>query len=159
FTQPLIVDEELTILAGHARYEAAKRLNLPSIPCRILPDLSDEEKAAYVIADNKIADESSWDMESLIPELGKIADLGLDEDFASILAPSAFGIPDSDLSAQYKPVLDPVQGAGMGVTDEAVAKEKERLASQFEEGEGQALVRLTCPHCDESFVIEKRIVA
>lgn len=159
FTQPLIVDEHFTILAGHARYEAAKRLQLPSVPCRILPDLSDDEKAAYVIADNKIADESSWDMERLIPELGKISSLDLDEDFASILASSSFGIVEEDFNTQYKPVLDPVQGAGMGVTDEAVAKEKERLENQFEEGEGQALVRLTCPHCDETFVIEKRIVA
>jgi hypothetical protein len=159
FTQPLIIDEELTILAGHARYEAAKRLNLDAVPCRILSDLSSDEKAAYVIADNKIADEASWDYDNLIPELERIADLSFDEDFAAIFDPIGFGLLDEDPADQYKPVLDPIQGAGLNVTDSSVQKEKERLESQFEEGQGQALVRLTCPHCDESFVIEKRIVA
>ena len=165
FTQPIIVDEELTILAGHARYEAAKRLNLEYLPCRILPNLSPEEKSAYVIADNKIADESSWDHDNLLQELGKISSLNLDEDIASILAPSSFGLSDDDLRSatdedhQYKPILNPTQGAGLGVTDASVQREEQRLASQFNDKAEQALIQLTCPHCDETFTIEKRIAS
>jgi len=165
FTQPLIVDEEFTILAGHARFEAAKRLDLEYLPCRILRDLSPEEKSAYVIADNKIADESSWDHENLLDELGKITSLDFDEDIASILAPSSFGLSDEELRSisdedrQYKPILNPTQGAGLGVTDATVQREEQRLASQFSDKAEQALIQLTCPHCDESFTIEKRIAS
>lgn len=165
FTQPLIVDEEFTILAGHARYEAAKSLNLVYLPCRILSNLTPEEKSAYVIADNKIADESSWDHENLIGELEKITAIDFDDDIASILAPSSFGLSDEELRSitdedrQYKPILNPTQGAGLGVTDATVQREEQRLASQFDDKSEQALVRLTCPHCDESFTIEKRIAS
>jgi len=157
FTQPLILDEEFTILAGHARFEVAKRLDLEYLPCRILKNLSPEEKSAYVIADNKIADESSWDYENLLQELGKITALNLDDDIASILAPSSFGLSDEDY--QYKPTLSPTQGAGLNVTDATIQREDQRLASQYDACGEQSLIQLTCPHCDESFTIEKRIVS
>lgn len=78
FTQPVIVDESYTILAGHGRYEAAQLLSLPSVPVRIVSGLSEQEKKAYVIADNKIAEQSTWDEENLLSELAQLQDFDAD---------------------------------------------------------------------------------
>ena len=58
FTQPIVCDEEKTILSGHGRYEAAKQMQIDEVPIRIVKNLNDAQKKAYVIADNKIAEQS-----------------------------------------------------------------------------------------------------
>ena len=65
FNQPILVDEKLIVLAGHGRLEAAKRLKLKKVPTIKITDLSEEQKQAYVIADNKIAEQSDWDIQKL----------------------------------------------------------------------------------------------
>ena len=55
FTNPVLSDEDNSILAGHGRVEAAKLLNMSQVPCRRLADMSASEKRAYVVADNKLA--------------------------------------------------------------------------------------------------------
>ena len=55
FTQPIVCDEEKTILSGHGRYEAAKQMQIDEVPIRIVENLTDAQKKAYVIADNKFA--------------------------------------------------------------------------------------------------------
>lgn len=69
FTAPVLTDEHGTILSGHGRVEAAKSLSLPSIPVRVIPGLTEAQKRAYVIADNKIAEQSKWDGGLLKSEL------------------------------------------------------------------------------------------
>jgi DNA modification methylase len=61
FTNPLLIDEHNTIIAGHGRLEAALLAGLFEVPCIVLPGLSPEQKAALVIADNKIALDAGWD--------------------------------------------------------------------------------------------------
>jgi len=90
FTQPVILDEEFTILAGHGRFEAARRLNLDTIPCRILKGLTQKEKSAYIISDNKVAEESSWDTNMLLNELDSISDLDLGKDLNALLNQNTF---------------------------------------------------------------------
>lgn len=65
FTNPLLIDEHNTIIAGHGRLEAACLLGLTEVPCIILDGLTDEQKAAYVIADNKLALNAGWDYDIL----------------------------------------------------------------------------------------------
>lgn len=65
FTNPLLVDENNVIIAGHCRLEAAIRANLEQVPCIIVAGLSDAQKAALVIADNKLALNASWDLDIL----------------------------------------------------------------------------------------------
>lgn len=69
FTAPVLVDEAGTILSGHGRVQAAKALDLPTIPTRVIPDLSEAKKRAYVIADNKLAQLAGWDATLLKDEL------------------------------------------------------------------------------------------
>ena len=75
FTNPILVDGESGIIAGHGRLEAAKVLNLSKVPVIQLDHLSEEQKRAYVIADNKIALNAGWDLDALNFEIGALRDL------------------------------------------------------------------------------------
>lgn len=78
FTNPILVAEDMTILAGHGRLEAARSLGLEKVPCVVLAHLSDAERRAYVIADNKLAELAGWDQDLLRLELGELRDLEFD---------------------------------------------------------------------------------
>lgn len=73
FTNPVLVDENSCLIAGHGRLQAAKELGLEAIPVITVPHLTATQKRALVIADNKIAMNSSWDMEILSEELKILA--------------------------------------------------------------------------------------
>lgn len=73
FKVPIVIDETGEIVAGHTRYEAAKRLGLETVPCVVADDLTDEQVQAYRLADNKASDLSTWDYEMLEIELEAIA--------------------------------------------------------------------------------------
>jgi ParB-like chromosome segregation protein Spo0J len=69
FNNPVLVDDELNIIAGHGRVLAAGVLDLKEVPCVKLSHLTENQKKAYIIADNKIALNSGWDTELLKLEL------------------------------------------------------------------------------------------
>lgn len=73
WTGPILVDERENILAGHARYEAAKLLGLREIPVTVVSGLSEARKRALALADNRIAERSGWDRGALAAELGELA--------------------------------------------------------------------------------------
>lgn len=81
FTNPVLIDAENTILAGHGRVEAAKLLDLATVPCVRLEHMTPSQKRAYVIADNKLALNAGWDDTILAEELEALLaepDLGFD---------------------------------------------------------------------------------
>lgn len=80
FTNPVLVDDEMTILAGHGRVAAAKSLGMTSVPCVRLSHMSPEQKRAYVLADNKLALNAGWDDDILACELEALLDMDLDFD-------------------------------------------------------------------------------
>ena len=91
FTQPIVCDEEKTILSGHGRYEAAKQMQIDEVPIRIVENLTDAQKKAYVIADNKIAEQSEWDEQKVLDELAELANLDdLHQDIVDILDYNTF---------------------------------------------------------------------
>ena len=69
FTNPLLIDENNLIIAGHGRLEAAKKLGMDSVPCIVIDGLDKIEKKALIIADNKIALNAGWDPDLLRSEL------------------------------------------------------------------------------------------
>jgi DNA modification methylase len=79
FGAPVLVDETLTLIAGHGRLRAAELLGLPEIPAVELHGLSDAQKRALALADNKIGDNAGWDRERLAIELPELADLLIKE--------------------------------------------------------------------------------
>ena len=93
FTNPVLIDGEMTILAGHGRVAAAKLLGLETVPCVRIEYMSEAEKRAYVLADNKLALNAGWDEELLAGELGALLDMnGLDFD----VSVTGFSIPEID---------------------------------------------------------------
>ncbi len=80
FTNPILIDEEQTIIAGHGRVMAAEVLSMPTVPCIRLSGLSEAQRKAYVIADNKLALNAGWDIDALSIEINQLADLDFDLD-------------------------------------------------------------------------------
>lgn len=106
FTNPILIADDSTIIAGHGRFLAAEVLGLTKIPCIKLTGLSDADRRAYVIADNKLAENAGWDKELLKLELGSLerADFDLDvlgfseKDLSKLMASDTLGgdIPKQD---------------------------------------------------------------
>lgn len=78
FLFPVIVDMNYTIVAGHTRVRACRELGLPSVPCIIADELTEEQVNFFRLVDNKTSEYSDWDFEKLKSELSLI-DLTLDE--------------------------------------------------------------------------------
>ena len=76
FTNPLLIDADDGIIAGHGRLMAAQHLKLKEVPTIALPDLTDTQKRAYIIADNKLALNAGWDIELLSIELNSLKEDG-----------------------------------------------------------------------------------
>ncbi len=80
FTNPVLIDESNVLIAGHGRLEAAKTLGLSQIPSIRIAQLSDAEKRALMLADNKIAMNAGWDIEILTRELADLSSMELSFD-------------------------------------------------------------------------------
>src|SRR6516162_7766173 len=78
FCNPVLVDDAKQIIAGHGRVEAAKLLGIDAVPTCKLSHLSEGEKRAYVLADNKLAEKAGWDRELLAIELQGLIELDVD---------------------------------------------------------------------------------
>jgi DNA modification methylase len=78
WTNPVLVDGDSGIIAGHGRVLAARKLGMTTVPVIELAGMSDAEKRAYIIADNKLAMKAGWDESMLAAEIGDLKDLGFD---------------------------------------------------------------------------------
>ncbi|MBU2249921.1 MAG: DUF4417 domain-containing protein [Gammaproteobacteria bacterium] len=110
FTNPLLIDPEGGIIAGHGRLIAAKELEMRRVPCIVLGGLTDSEKRAVIIADNKISADGVWDDEVLKAELAHLSDLSFDMDLTGF---------DFKSIGDLDPKLTPVDSE---VTDEMVTE-------------------------------------
>jgi DNA modification methylase len=109
FTNPVLVDGDGVIIAGHGRTMAAQRLGMKEVPCLRLSHLTEAQKRAYIIADNKLALNAGWDDEMLSVELRNLRD----EDFDLSLT----GFDDAELSALL------ADAVADGLTDEDAVPE------------------------------------
>ena len=107
FNNPILVDEQNVVIAGHGRLAAAQKLGLLQVPVIRLSHLNAKEKKAYILADNRLAEKSSWKHDQLAMEL---KELSVDADFD--LSLTGFETPETDLilygqgSADKSEVLD-----------------------------------------------------
>lgn len=96
FNNPVLIDKADGIVAGHGRVEAAKLLGLPTVPAIRLEHLTEAQKRAYILADNKLAEKAGWDREILAIELQNLTELELDFD----VAVTGFEMPEIDVLIQ-----------------------------------------------------------
>ena len=119
WTNPVLIDSQGTIIAGHGRVMAARALNIVEIPCIRLTHLSESQIRAYVIADNKLALNAGWDEEMLNSELRALAEEGdivkmtgfSDEELAELLLPPEVELT-GDLDEVPEPPVDPITKTG-----------------------------------------------
>lgn len=127
FKNPIIVDKDNVIVAGHTRYKAAKKLNLDKVPIIKADDLTPAQIKAFRIADNKVAEYSSWDNELLSIELEGLQDL----DFYLDLT----GLEEWEIDNLINPVSDE------DLQDFFIEKEEKEKEPK----------KIKCPHCGEEF--------
>ena len=79
FKNPIILDKNNVIIAGHTRYKAAQKLGLTEVPCLIADDLTPAQVKAFRLADNKVAEAAEWNMDMLKIELEGIEDIDMSD--------------------------------------------------------------------------------
>jgi len=125
FCNPVLIDKEGTIIAGHGRVLAATRMELEHVPCLRLSHLTDAQRRAYVIADNRLALNAGWDSELLANEL---ADLHADDFDLGLLA---FDPDELETLLGISPDFQP--------------------GTEDEQGQLDEKAPVTCPSCKHEF--------
>lgn len=133
FTNPVLIDETDTLIAGHGRLAAAQELGLDSVPCIVLDHLTPQQRRAYVIADNKLALNAAWDIGLLQSEI----ELLTDADFDIAL----LGFSDSEL-----------EGLASGGWDTDLQAAVDSHGENIDGIEGKIVVR--CPSIDRDDLID-----
>jgi len=127
FTNPILIDEHNEIIAGHGRLEAAQKIGITLVPTIILEGLNEEQKKAYVIADNRLALNAGWDLDLLSVELKGLDEIGFDLDL--------LGFDQNELSQimAVSPDFEPASEDEQGKLDQLDPK------------------WVDCPHCGKEF--------
>lgn len=86
FINPVLIDENKNVIAGHGRIEAAKKLNMQEVPTITIEGLSDDERKAYILADNKLSELAEWDNKLIAQELKDLQDLGFNTEVTGFSA-------------------------------------------------------------------------
>jgi DNA modification methylase len=120
FNNPVLIDDKGQVIAGHGRVEAAKLLGLHAVPTVRLSNLSEVDKRAYVLADNKLAAKAGWDREMLATELQGLLELNFDIELTGFEMPEVDVVLDEAQEAKDSPAgpedAAPEYGAGLTVT-------------------------------------------
>lgn len=77
FLTPCLIDQDFNLIAGHGRVEAAKALGMKEVPCVFVENLTEEQRKAYILADNKLSELAEWDLEILNKELAELSEAGM----------------------------------------------------------------------------------
>jgi ParB-like chromosome segregation protein Spo0J len=125
FRSPVLIDGENGIIAGHGRVEAARKLGLAEVPCIDCSDMSETQKRAFALADNRIALNAGWDDAMLGLELADLADLEADLE--------ALGFSPAELEQLVGEVPDFAP------------------AHESDQGRLDAKADVTCPNCGHAF--------
>jgi ParB-like chromosome segregation protein Spo0J len=123
FTNPILIDSKQGIIAGHGRLAAAKELGLDKVPCIDLSHLTEEQKRAYIIADNKLALNGGWNEDLLRLELTDLKELGANLELTGFDA--------------------------MELADIMLGKDVE--FKEYDESAADDVQMLTCPKCGHTF--------
>ena len=121
FKVPILIDQNDVIIAGHTRKLAAQELGMIQVPCICVSDLSSEQVRAFRLADNKVAEFSSWDPDKLADELAAIMDIDM----------TVFDFPDMALDE-------------LDVSDEDFLQDTEIVKDRTPK-------TIICPHCGKEF--------
>lgn len=129
FRQPIVVDRDGVIVAGHTRFRAAKLLDLATVPVHVAADLTEQQARAYRLADNRTSELATWDFDSLARELQELQAGG---------ALAGVGWTNEEIGR----MIDSLTPENPKNADEGQA---------FDESAADEVAMLMCPHCGKSF--------
>ncbi|MBF0342565.1 MAG: site-specific DNA-methyltransferase [Magnetococcales bacterium] len=112
FTNPILVDSQSGIIAGHCRMMAARKLKMATVPVIVLDHLNDVQRRAYILADNQLALQAGWDFDIMDVEIERLRDDGFDLDL--------LGFSDDDLAGILDRIGDDEEGDGEGGGEEII---------------------------------------
>ena len=111
FTNPILIDKDNSIIAGHGRLQAVKRLGLEEVPCILISGLTKTQIKALIIADNQLALNAGWDLEKLSVKIEGLEDdkfdislLGFDDKFLNALKDEKKGLTEDDAVPDLKEI-------------------------------------------------------
>lgn len=152
WTVPVLIDEKGMVIAGHGRVYAARKLGMDEVPCIVADRWSEEQKRAYVIADNKLQEGSEWDYATMASELRDLMDGGFDVDLTGIsnteLQVFSGTESDDEFSFDFSPDISPVNmSEPVGMSDEGPRKKTDEGYVEFaivmqEENKRRLMTRL-----------------
>lgn len=120
FVNPVLIDKDKNIIAGHGRCEAAKAEGIREVPCVMVEHLTEAQKKAYIIADNKLALDAGWDNEILAVELESLKDLNFDVELTGF---NAAEIDDLFSNIHDKEVADDDFDVDAALEEEPISKQ------------------------------------
>lgn len=121
FKNPIILDKDNVIIAGHTRLKAAKKLGIKEVPCIMADDLTEEQVKAFRLADNKVGEIATWDFELLDMEL---VDIDLD------MTAFGFEFDEDEVEIERKDLSDDVEESTVIVVE---CDDEKELESTFNE--------------------------
>lgn len=155
FQQPIVVDVGMNIVVGHTRYEASKILGLKEVPT-VIADISPEKIKAYRIADNRLNQDSLWDLGKLNAEIGDLLDINFDLNDLGFFEKEIENIVvgnDKDIDA-YVPTLNPMQ-KHKDIEEKDINKAKDKERERFDNRHIETR-EIICPSCYHEFKINSQ---
>lgn len=149
FRVPLVIDADGIVVCGHTRLKAALELGMTKVPCVRVTDLTEDEIKAFRLADNKIAEMSSWDYSVLDEELEGLKEDGFDD-------MEGFGFADDVFRGDDEPGPESSgedKSPDGDVTDDG--EERKRIVILFEESEREGLETILATKLDGAFCTVK----
>ena len=110
FINPIIIDKNFNVIAGHGRLTAAKQENFDKVPCIFADHMTDAQKKAYILADNRMALDAGWDTELLAIEMEELQNLGFNLDLT--------GFDDSEIADLFAVSSDEVKEDNFDIDSE-----------------------------------------
>lgn len=123
--QPIVVDKNNIVIAGHTRLRAAKKLKLASVPILVADNLTDDQVRAYRLADNKTGELAIWDDNLLSDELNQIVDIDMEEFGFNLSEPEEKPLPDlsDNINEKFQVIIDCENEQDLQATYEKLTEE------------------------------------
>lgn len=155
FVTPILIDEKLNVIAGHGRLEAAKAEGMTTVPCVLVGDLTEEQRRAYILADNRLAESATWNEGLLQIELAALQVLDFDVSTAGFeiastaeieVAGYTRSVPGSKAKEETEADAEPEPEAK---PERKTSQKAEVIAEEVPETE--TVTFCTCPNCGHQF--------
>lgn len=105
FLTPCLIDKEYNLIAGHGRVQAAMEMGMESVPCVFIEGLTEAQRKAYILADNRLGELGEWDMDLVMEELTSLNDMDFDVSITGFDFDSLIATADEVVDDEYEPVV------------------------------------------------------